>query len=294
MPLPVKRPPVNKTVVKALKPATATPGHKTTELKRSTLAVFDIPIELLVDSEENANEQDEATFDQIVQAIKTDGFDEPIKVIPIEDGPNKGKYIIVSGHHRKKAGVVAGMKAIPAVIKEGWDDDKRKIELIAQNMRRGQLNPEKFTRAFNELRQKGYDMSVLKLRMGFTKDEIFNKVYKAIEQRLSPVQKERLASAKEKITSIEGISSALHDVFKEHGTDLDHGFVIVSYAGKSHHYIEADKALHTAMTQFEEECKNRGIFAADAFKAMLANVDLSKIKKSDKVVERKAIREAKK
>jgi len=264
---------------------------KVVPLRQSSLQVFDIPVEHLIDSQENPQEMDEKTFDQLVEGIKTEGFDEPIHVIPIIGGPNRGKWIIVSGHHRTKAAKLAGFKAIPAIIKEGWNEDKRKIELVRRNHLRGGLNPEKFTRLFNELSKK-YDASILKAQMGFTKEEGFKQVYRNIERSLkNPAQKKKLAEAKEKINSVDGISSVLNDIFKQHGSDLDHGFMVFSFAGKHHHYIECDRQLHKMLEKFEAEVKDRGLLAADVFKYLVDKADLSKIRASDKVAERKEQRE---
>jgi len=255
-------------------------------LHESQLKVFDIPITELIDSSENPQEMDEKTFDQLVEGVKQDGFDEPIHVIPVVGGPNKGKWVIVSGHHRTKAAKVIGLKTVPAIIKEGWDDDKRKIELVRRNHLRGGLNPEKFTRLFNELTKK-YDASILKVQMGFTKEEGFRQVFKQVEKSLNPAQKKKLAEAKERITSVDGLSSVLNDIFKEHGADLDHGFMVFSFAGKHHHYVECDSQLHKMLEKFEGEIKDRGLLAADVFKHLIDKADLSRMKASDKVAERK-------
>jgi ParB/RepB/Spo0J family partition protein len=261
---------------------------KPVALKKSTmLDVFDIPIEDLIESKENPNEQDEATFDQLVQIIKDNGFDEPIKVVPAHGKP--GKYIIYSGHHRFKVAKVLKYTAVPCVIKEGWSEDERKIALIRENHLRGNTNPQKFTQLWNEMSKK-YDASILKLQMGITKEDVFKKLYKAVEQNLNPAQKKKLAEAKEKISSIDGLSSVLNNIFKDKGSDLDHGFVVFNFGGKNHHYVESDKQLNGLLEKLEDEIRSKGLMLSDVFKALLANPDLSKIKKSDKVETRKTLR----
>jgi len=250
-------------------------------------------VDQLIDSRENPNEQDEATFDQVVQGIKQDGFDEPIIVVPIEAGPNAGKYAIVSGHHRKKAGVVAGMQTIPAVIKKGWDDDKRLIELVRRNQLRGGLNPEKFVRLFNDLAKRGIDKSVLQLQMGFTKEDTFNKLFKQVAPNLTAAQKKKLVEAKERINSVESFSTVLNEIFTEHGNELDHGLMCFKYGEKSKksvYYIEMDAILEKQMKKLHMDVQLKGLFAADVFRHLLKNVDLSKIEKSEIPAQRRAAR----
>jgi len=272
-------------------PAAPAPAVKTAPLRRSTIiGVFDIPIELILASAENPNEQDEATFDQLVEGMKEDGFDEPIHVIPVEEGPDAGKYIITSGHHRHKAAAVLGYTHVPAVIKKGWNDDKRKIELVRRNMLRGNVNSEKFTKLFGELRAKGYDDSVLKLQMGFTKEDAFKKLYKAVSDNLPPSAKKKLDEAKEDIKSVDGLSSALNAIFKEHGSDLDHGFIVFQFGGKEHHFIECDKGLSGMMKNLEKEAREKGLSLTEIFKTMITTTNLSSFKPSPQVAARKEAR----
>jgi hypothetical protein len=256
---------------------------KPAPLKRSTLEIFDIPVDDLVGHEDNPNEQDEATFDQLVEGIRADGFDEPIQVVPIEGGTHAGKWQIFSGHHRAKAAKVLGLKVIPAVVKKGWNEDKVKIELVRRNRLRGNLNSEKFTKLYNELKTRGWDESMLKLQMGFTKEDAFKKVYKSIEKAMTPSQKKKLEESKESIKSVDGLSSVLNDIFKNHGSDLDHGFVVFNFGGKEIHYIETDTSLNKQVKALEEECRNKGITLADAFKHLLNRPNLSGVKKSGTV-----------
>lgn len=254
--------------VKAPEPA---PEFLTAELVRSTLEVFDVPLAQLTGHNSNPNEQDEATFDQLVEGIRKDGFDEPVIVVPNEAAP--GTYIIVSGHHRRKAADVIGLKSVPCIIKKGWSEDKAKIELVRRNMLRGNLNPERFTALWVELKQKGYDDSILKAQMGFTREDAFKKVYKAIGKNLTPAQKKKLDEAKESITSVDGLSSVLNNIFKDHGSDLQHGFVVFSFAGKQHHYVECDSQLHKMMLKLEEDVRSKGGKLEDVFKSMLSAYD---------------------
>jgi hypothetical protein len=262
------------------------PGDVAVALNRSALEVFDIPIELLIDSPENPNEQDEATFDQLVQGIKEEGIDEPCIVVPQFSGPHVGKFMIVSGHHRKKGGVVAGLKVIPCVLKKGWTEDKRKIELVRRNLLKGETNPAKFTHLFNEMVRHGKDRSILRQQMGVIKDDLFKKLYKQVEASLSPGQRKKLVEAKDRVHSVESFSAVLNDIFKNHGTELDHGILCFKYGdGKKNNvwYIKCDADLDKQLKALQEDIQSKGLHAGDVFKALLKDADLSKVRKSDKV-----------
>lgn len=244
------------------------PVNPTLSLTASSLKVFDIPDELLIDHDDNPNEQDDTTLDRLTQQIKEDGFDEPLIVVPSLKHP--GKYLIVSGHHRRRGGKLAGMTSFPCVVKQGWDEDKADIELVSRNILRGKLNPEKFSALTNKLLKKGYDLALIRAQMGFTKTDAFEKLYKQASDALPPAARKRLADAKERITSVDGLSSVLNDIFTEHGADLKHGFVVFNFGGKKHHYIECDLETHKMMEALEERCRSEGTDIRAVFKGMLA------------------------
>jgi hypothetical protein len=224
-------------------------------LKQSKLQVFDIPLELLVMDELNPNEMKEDKFDILVQEIQESGFDEPIIVIP--HPRDEGKYLIASGHHRVKAARVAGMADVPAVIKESWDEDKQKIALVKRNIVHGQMNTQKFTKLYTELARK-YDPKLLQTMLGFTEKKEFEAVYEGIEKSLTPKQKAVLAKAKEKIKSVDDLSSILHKIFKEQGSEAETGYLVFSFGGKNHHYVQIDDATDSLLTALRDRLDSTG------------------------------------
>lgn len=239
-------------------------------VKKSTLNVFDIDIELIDASEENPNEEDDATFDDLVESVRAEGIDEPCIVVPRLDALNRetGRYWMASGYHRCKAARVIGLKQVPCVVKQGWDDDKRKIELVKRNILRGSLNPEKFTKLYNDI-AKRYDKELLKKLMGFTKSDAFDKVYMAVEKSLGAKQKQKLAEAKETIKSVDDLSSVLNTIFKEHGSELSNGFLVFSFGGKNHHYVAIDAELEEKIKKVEKKAEKDGVQVKDVLKQVL-------------------------
>ena len=69
-----------------------------------------IPIDRLVPTSFNVNEMDEPEFAVLVEEIRDGGFDEPCQVVPIKDGHDAGKYLILGGEHRYKACFPSGTR----------------------------------------------------------------------------------------------------------------------------------------------------------------------------------------
>lgn len=60
------------------------------------------------------NDEDISNIEDIVTSIKTFGFTDPIEVTDF--GMNDGKYMIVSGHRRRAAGVACGVTEFPCIL----------------------------------------------------------------------------------------------------------------------------------------------------------------------------------
>ena len=76
----------------------------------------------------------------MVASVKQNGILIPIIVQPINDGES---YEILSGHNRVNAAKIAGMKNVPAVIKEGLSEDEAELYVVMTNTNQ---------RGFNELK----------------------------------------------------------------------------------------------------------------------------------------------
>ena len=95
----------------------------------------------------------------LVESIAKNGVLTPIVVRRINDGENKGKYEILSGHNRVNASKeVDELKTIPAVIREDLTDEEADLIVIETNfvqrsikdMRHSELS-EAITRLYNTL-----------------------------------------------------------------------------------------------------------------------------------------------
>ena len=97
---------------------------------------LDIPIELI-----SANpDQPRKTFMdkellELSDSIKEFGVIQPI----IVKRDNKGFYIIIAGERRLKAAALAGLKKIPAIVRDADDRDSALLALV-ENVQREDLN----------------------------------------------------------------------------------------------------------------------------------------------------------
>jgi len=106
-----------------------------------------IPIDQLVPCYWNVNEMEPREFAVLVEEIRDGGFDEPCQVVPIKEGPDAGKYLILGGEHRYKASTANGIEQVPCVIKKHLTnaDEATLMEWsIKRNNIRGKLNSQKY------------------------------------------------------------------------------------------------------------------------------------------------------
>lgn len=106
-----------------------------------------IPIEDLVPCWWNVNVMEGAEFATLIEEIKDGGFDEPCQVVPVQDGDNKGRYLILGGEHRYKASISLRAETVPCVIKThltGADEETLMEWSVRRNHIRGRLDAQKY------------------------------------------------------------------------------------------------------------------------------------------------------
>jgi ParB family transcriptional regulator, chromosome partitioning protein len=104
-------------------------------------AQSDTPRELAIDQLQPGKYQPRTRMDQealkeLAESIKTQGVIQPILVRSIEPG----KYEIIAGERRWRAARMAGLQAVPVVIRDIPDNQALAVALI-ENIQREDLNP---------------------------------------------------------------------------------------------------------------------------------------------------------
>jgi len=189
-----------------------------------------IPVKDLIPFEHNPQEQSGATFAALVESMKEMGMAETVMV----SGPFENKkYKIVSGHHKVDSAKVLGAPEIPCMVVPPMSDDDLAMYIVKMNMIRGQLNPHRFTKLFNELRRR-YSPEELRKKMGISSEAVWNKIYRDVRKSLPPDVIKDLDKTKKEVTDIDGLARTIQGIFTKHGDQLQQQFLVFEYGGKTH------------------------------------------------------------
>jgi ParB family chromosome partitioning protein len=114
-------------------------------------------------------EFDDESLGHLAESIKTHGVVQPVLVRRIED-----HYELVAGERRWRAAKLAGLRTIPAVIKDIADKDLLEVALI-ENVQREDLNPIEEAQAYSKLIETvGLTQEALAERIGRDRSYITN------------------------------------------------------------------------------------------------------------------------
>lgn len=146
---------------------------------------------------------DEEHLEELRESIATHGVLEPIIVRPVE-----GRYEVVVGERRWRAAQMAGLSAIPAVVRPL--DDREAMELaLVENLQREDLNPMEEAEAYKRLMEE-FTMTQgdVAERVGKKRSTVANRLrLLEIDEELKPeIESGRLSSGHAKV--LLGISSA--------------------------------------------------------------------------------------
>ena len=115
---------------------------------------------------------DQDALDELIHSIKEIGLLQPIVVRPL----SKNRFELVMGERRWRAHQVAGMKTIPAIVRETSDQDLLRDALL-ENLHRSQLNALEEAAAYNQLLEDfGCTHEELAQRIGRSRPQISNTI----------------------------------------------------------------------------------------------------------------------
>ncbi len=83
---------------------------------------------------------DEGALNDLIASIREQGVMQPILVRPVSDDKGGKRYEIIAGERRYRAAKMAGLKEIPAIVKDVDDKSAAAMALI-ENIQRENLNP---------------------------------------------------------------------------------------------------------------------------------------------------------
>ena len=153
-------------------------------------------------------EFDREKLDELAQSIKENGVIQPIIV---RQSPVIG-YEILAGERRYRASLLAGLRSIPAVVKQ-LSDQEMMVQSIIENLQRENLNPIEEARAYESLIEKGFTHAEIADKMGKSRPYISNSIrlLSLPEQILSEVENGKLSQAHAR--SLVGLNKEQQDYF---------------------------------------------------------------------------------
>lgn len=112
---------------------------------------------------------DDVALRELAASISNFGILQPLLV-----RPKNGRYIIIAGERRFRAAKIAGLKKVPALVREISDKEQKEIALI-ENLQRENLNPIEEAIALQALIEEyGITQEQLAVRLGKSRPTITN------------------------------------------------------------------------------------------------------------------------
>ena len=105
---------------------------------------------------------DDESIAQLADSIRDQGVLQPLLVVPF----NGGRYRIIAGERRYRAGRMAGLETLPCIVKD--IDVVRQMEIaLIENLQREDLNPLEAAKGIQALmKQCGYTQEKVSTRLG--------------------------------------------------------------------------------------------------------------------------------
>ena len=114
---------------------------------------------------------DEEALQELANSIKVHGVIQPLVLRQIGN-----KYEIIAGERRYKASCLAGLKTVPAIVREMTDNESAEVALI-ENVQRKNLTSIEEAQSYKSLLDRGYlTQSDLAEKIGVAQPTIANKM----------------------------------------------------------------------------------------------------------------------
>lgn len=237
----------------------------------------------------------DAKFNELVEEIREDGFDDAIHVVKHPD-PEKaaaGIYMIVDGEHRWQAARVLGISDIPCVVKDNWVDEKtQKIKTVRRNLLHGDLDRSRFTKLAHSLNDTGIPIKELPSMLGFESDAQFREKFVAEErgreeQAVKRASKTARDEEKRESAVVNNLSFILNEIFAEYGETVPQGFIFFCHKNKFHLLVQMDDGLESLVESAVRYLRSTGK-NVNALLRRALDIEFESIKQQEGVDPRKA------
>jgi len=142
-----------------------------TSLKNKNQDIIQLPVDKLVPNPGQPRKSfNEDELNELAESIKNYGIIQPI----IAANTGDGTYIIIAGERRTRAARIAGLSAVPVIIRDYTDQKRLEISLI-ENIQRSDLNPIEEAAAYKNLMDfSNLSQDELAARMGKNRSTVAN------------------------------------------------------------------------------------------------------------------------
>ena len=130
-----------------------------------------LPLDALMANPNQARKRfDEDKLRELADSIRQYGVIDPLIVEAAEDG----RYSIIGGERRYRAAALAGLSAVPALIRRFSDAERMEVALV-ENIQRADLNPVEEALAYRKLMElTGLSQDEVALRVGKNRSTVAN------------------------------------------------------------------------------------------------------------------------
>ena len=140
------------------------------EVETTTAGLQQVPIDLIVPNPfQPRSTFPEDAIRELADSIRSSGLLQPILVRRVD-----GKYQVVAGERRLRAAKLAGLQAVPAVVRDLGDRESLELA-VTENVMREDLNPIEVARAYCSLQERfqlGHDE--IAARIGVNRSTVSN------------------------------------------------------------------------------------------------------------------------
>jgi ParB family chromosome partitioning protein len=139
---------------------------------RARSGLAEIPIDRLHPNPQQPRHHfDDVALAELATSIRRHGVLQPLLVS--EDGPDR--FLLITGERRWRAARIAGLSAVPAVIRERLEDAQQLELALVENLQRRDLTPLEEARAFDHLRTSlGLSQQEIADRVGMDRSTVAN------------------------------------------------------------------------------------------------------------------------
>jgi ParB family chromosome partitioning protein len=148
-----------------------TPGNLKTDVVEAATNVLRIPVENIFPNPKNPRRDfDENTLNELAASLKQFDMVQPLTVSKLDNG----KYQLVAGERRLRAAKIAGLKDVPAYIRQANDRELLELALL-ENLQREDLNAIEIGLSYKRMMDElNYTQEQVAERMGKERSTVTN------------------------------------------------------------------------------------------------------------------------